>query len=650
MRRTAANRTPVTYTTEKKRINTSSGRNPSQPNLDWYEKEPTELYECAFARVRSIKNQQLTRRYELFTYQQAYTSRYGPAQSANLFSPGQRNPSAGLYHVSTNVIKSCVDSAVARIAKSKPRAFVLPKRGNYRLKKACRNRTKFLDGAMQSAGVYANGEEVFRDACVYGDGSLLVYTEAGAIKSKVVKVDELWIEMVDGMKNDPTEMHYTEPVPKKKLLKRYPKFKKEIEEARAAWRGDTNYLAQSDMVEVCHSWKLPTEDGAGDGVHSITICTATLEKNEWKHTYFPVVRFSWSTPTYGPFGDGIAKDLFGMQRTILDILRGVVKSIRMFAVPRIWVDKMASVATQTVSNEISVNTYSGQPPKFDTPPAASPDIYQFIQWCIDWCYKQVGLSQLSAQSEKPAGLNSGVAMRTYQDVETQRFAVVGQRWERWYLQVARVMLDMAEDLYKTNKGKLSVTVPGRGFIEKIDWKDAILSRDQYDVQVWATSILPETPEGKLQAIEEYIQSGMMPRDLAIGQLNNPILNDWVAQETAAREHIEMCLSNIEEGKKYIAPDAIGNVDLAVQLSQAAVLNAENDNLEPEKIDTMVRWMTRALELQAAKRAAMQPPPGPPGPGGAPPGGGSPTVGRGAKPPVAEMAPQNGAPVNLPQAA
>ncbi len=595
--------------------------------------------------MRSIKNQQLTRRYELFTYQQAYTSRYGPAQSANLFSPGQRNPSAGLYHISTNVVKSCVDSACARIAKSKPRAFVLPKKGNYRLKRKCRNLTKFLDGAMHSARVYENGEEVFRDACVYGDGSLIVYGEEGRIRSKVVKVDELWIELVDGMKDEPCEMHWTEAVPMKRLFKLYPKAKKEIREARAAWRGDMNYMAQSEMVEVIRSWRLPGTTEDGKGVYSVSICNKTLEKKDWKHDYFPIARFHWSTPTYGPFGDGIAKELFGMQRTILDVLRGVVKSIRMFAVPRVWVNKMANVATQTISNEISVNTYAGEKPVFETPSAAAPDIYQFIQWCIDWCYKQIGLSPLSSQSEKPAGLNSGVAMRTYQDVETQRFSIVGQRWERWYMQVARIIIDLAADLYGENKGKLAVTVPGRGFIESVDWKDARLGPDDFDVGVWPTSILPETPEGKMQAIEEYIQSGMMPRDLAIGQLDNPVLNDWVRQETAARENIEMCLSRIEEGKKYIPPDAIGDIDLAVHLSQAAYLNAHNEELEQHKIDLLLRWMTRALELQAQKQAAMQPPPAPPGPGG-----GSPVVGRGGKPPVAPMAPQNGAPVTLPQAA
>jgi hypothetical protein len=596
-----------------------------------------------FQRVRQIKNQQVTRRYELFTYQQAYTSRFGPANTANLFSPGQRNPSAGLYSLSVNVIKSCVDSAGARVAKSKPRAFVLPKKYSYRLKAKCRKATKFLDGAMHQACVYENAEEVFRDASVYGDGQLVVYAEDGQIRSQVVKVDELWIDSVDGMKDAPREMHWTHAEPMKTLIKRYPKCEKEIREAKAAWRGELSFMGQAEMVEVCHSWRLPSVSGGDDGVASVTICNKTLEKKPYKRDYHPIFRFHWSPPTYGCFGDGIAKELFGMQRAILDVLRGVLKSIRMFAVPRIWVNKLASVATTTVSNEISVNTYAGDKPVFDTPPAAAPDIYQFVQWMIDWCYKQIGLSQMSSQSEKPAGLNSGVALRTYQDVETQRFAIVGQRWERWYLSVARAILDIAGDIY-ADKKTLSVKVPGRGFIESIDWKDANLDEDLFDVGVWSTSILPETPEGKLQAVQEFVQSGLMPRDLAIGQLDNPILNDWISQETAARDAIEMCLSKIEEDNVYIAPDFIDNIDLAVQEAQAAYHRARaDDELEPDKVDSIVRWLRAALVLQAQKQAANAPPPG------MPPGGGTP-VGQAPTPPTAPLAPAGAGPVSLPQAA
>jgi hypothetical protein len=643
-------RTPRTYTTERKLIETTSGRNPAQPNLDWYTKPAKDLYEHVFGRVRQVKNMQVPRRFELYTYQQAYNSRFGPALMGSLFTPAARNPSAGLYGISANVIKSCIDTACARIAKEKPRAFVLPNKGDYRLKKKCRNLTKFLDGAMHHGGVYSGGEEVFRDACIYGTGQLLIETDDGEICAHVVKVDELIIDAVDGMYDDPSEVHWVHPEPRAKLLARYPEFAKEIDQARSSWRGEMAFMGQADMVEVIRSWRKPSTPDAKDGRFAVAICTATLREGPWNKKYLPVVRFHWTPPTYGPFGDGIAKELFGAQRALSDILKGIVKSIRMFAVPRIWVNKLASVATQMVSNEISVNTYAGEKPVFDTPPAASADIYQFVQWIIDWCYKQLGLSQLSAQSEKPAGLNSGVGLRNYQDIETQRFSIVGQRWERFYMQVATIILDMAADLYGEDGG-LSVKVAGRGFIETINWKDARVANDQYDIAIWPTNILPETPEGRFQAVQEFVQSGFMPKDVAISQLNIPILYDWQDQETAARDDVERCLSSILDKGKYIAPDPIGNVDLAVTLTQSEYLRAQDEGVEPFKIDLMLRFLSRALELQQAKNAPPPPMTGPGGPPpGAPPGPGGGAVGQAPAPPTAPLAQAGSGPVPVPAAA
>jgi hypothetical protein len=643
MKRTILKKTPLTYTKERKEYSGGSSRNPAQPDLDWYAKPDKDIYQHTFGRVRRIKNMQITRRYENFTYKQAYTARFGPALMANLFSPGQRNPSSGLYHVSVNVIQSVIDGACARVAKSKPRAYVLPKKGNYKLKRKCKLATKYLDGTFRAAKIYENGDEVFRDACIYDQGAMLLYAEDGRIKSEALKVDEVWIDEVDGMFNKPKEIHWVHPVPRTELLSRYPKFKQQIEEARSAWRGDVAFMGQGDMVEVVRSWRVPCKEGDKDGKWAICICTATLDSGVWEKPYLPIVRFHWRTPTYGPFGDGIAKNLFGVQRAILDILRGVIKSVRMFAVPRIWVEKMANVATTTVSNEISVNTYSGQKPVFDTPPAAAPDIYQLIQWLIDWAYKQEGLSQLTAQSEKPAGLNSGVSMRTYQDIETQRFALIGQRWERFYMEVARIVIDLAADLYK-EQGKLPVTVPGRGFIESIDWGDLDLRKDDYDVGVWPTNILPETPEGKLQAVQEVISSGLMPRDKAIQELDNPILNDWVEEETAARTNVEYALCCIEEEGKFMPPDQLGDIELALKLGLARYLAAPGEGLEPHKVELLLRFVQAATMEKAKRQAAMQPPPGAP-----PPGGGA-AVGQAPAPPAAPLAPAGSGPVTMPQAA
>lgn len=612
--------------------------------LDWHMYEGEELAEKVFGRVRQIKAAQITRRFELFTYQQAYNSRFGANVMSTLFASGQRGTGTGFYALSANIIKSCVDTACARIAKAKPRPFVLPNRGDHRIEKKCKDLTKFLDGAMQSARVYENAEEVFRDACIYDGGHLILQTEDGEVMSFVGKVDEVVTDMADGMYGQPTERHWTHAVPRRELLARYPEHAQQINDARSAWRGEQSFLGQADLIEVIKSWRLPSKKGGSDGVYAVSITNCCLDKQDYAKDYIPIFTFHWTTPTYGPFGDGIAKELFGMQRNLSDILRGIVKSIRMFAVPRVWVNKQANAGVVQITNEISVNEYSGEKPVFDTPPAASADIYQFVQWIIDWAYKQLGLSQLSAQSEKPAGLNSGVAMRTYQDVETQRFAIVGQRWERWYMSVAKAMIDMAGDLYKDNRN-LSVKVPGRGFIETVNWSDVSLEADQYDVQVWPTNILPEQPEGRLQTAQEYVASGFMPQAVAVKELRIPVLNDWVDQMVAPTEAINWALSKIVDDGIYIEPDPLitqAQPELVIQLAGAAYAREttrEGKFQQPHVVDMLIRYYQQAISIKTASTPTPQPQPGP---GGA--------VGQAAAPPPAPLAPTGSGPVSAPQQA
>lgn len=622
----------------KTRANSKGSR--GFPNIHWYDAPVDDAHDDLFQYVRAIKNRQVRRRYELAIFQQLYTNSLNQlAATGGLFSSiaGTIGANAG-SRLSFNVIKSCVDTATARIAKSKPRAFCLPTRGDTRLKRKCKNLTKFLDGAMAAAAVYANGEDVFRDAGIYGTGALVLRDRDDEVTSEVVKVDELIIDQVNGMYDRPTEIHIEHPVPRAELLARFPEAEKEINEARMSWPGAMSFMSQQDMVLTVETWRLSPKPGDGKGRHVYAICNKSLLDEEWTKDYIPVYRFHWTPPTYGPFGDGIAHDLEGKQWMIANVLRDVAESIRMFAVPRIWVDSLAGISQHTITNEITVNKYSGQPPTFSTPPAASPDVYAFIQWLIDSCFKEEGLSQMSAQSEKPAGLNSGVALRTYQDVETQRFAVIGQRWERWYMAVAEGIVDLTSDIHKRG-GKVSMKVPGRGFIETVDWKDVSLKKDQYDIQVWPTNILPETPEGKLQAIQEWTSSGFMPRDVAIGQMNMPILNDWVDDETAARDNVEMCISSIIDKGKYIAPDPVSNIDLCVSMSQSAYLHAQYDELEEHKVTMLQRFLEASLKTQKDRAAQAQamagPPPGAPG---------TPVVGQAPAPPPAVMAAQGSGPV------
>lgn len=615
-----------------------------QGDVDWYRRPREQIHEAIFGRIRQIKNNQIARRFELFTYQQRYSAKYGPAISGTLFSPTAR--SASVAAIQLNVIKSVIDTAQARIAKGKVRPFALPRKGDYRLKRKARWLTKFLDGAFRLSGAYEAAEEVFRDACIFGTSQCVIDPLAlrdGILRTELVKVDELHIDMVDGMKDRPSEWHWLKAVPRTELIARFPDFEAQINEARMSWRGDMSYMGKADQVEVAFSWRARSTPTTYDGRFVISIPTVALLDEPWEGSPDkpPILRFHWSPPTYGCFGDGIAKSLAGCQQAILDIARGIVKSIRNFAAPRVWVNKLAGVNSKTISNEMSVNEYAGERPVFDTPQAASADVYQFLQWLIDWCYKQEGLSQLSAQSEKPAGLNAAVAMRTYHDIETQRFSIVGQRWERFYLQLARMHVEAAEKIYGA-KGKLSVMVPGRGFVEKVDWADISLDRDAYDLAVWPTNILPETPEGKLQMVQELVSSGFMPLEVAAGQLDLPILHDWVAEMTAARDNIERMLDSIVDDGKFVPPDDATNFELGKRMVLAQLNEAPANDVEPAKIELLQRWLDEVTAREAnANAQAMQRQQQMANLAG-PQGG--PVVGRAPAPGPAPLAPATGAPV------
>ena len=123
-------------------------------------------------------------------------------------------------------------------------------------------------------------------------------------------------------------------------------------------------------------------------------------------------------------------------------------------------------------------------------------------------FEQMGISQLSATSNKPAGLNSGKALREYNDIETDRFMTIGQMYERFFLELANHSIGVAVDIYN-DIGSYPVKLPNKKYLETVDWSEIDLSEDDYVMKMYPVSSLPETPEGKLQTIQEYIQAGML---------------------------------------------------------------------------------------------------------------------------------------------
>ena len=97
-----------------------------------------------------------------------------------------------------------------------------------------------------------------------------------------------------------------------------------------------------------------------------------------------------------------------------------------------------------------------------------------------------GLSQMSVQSEKPAGVTAAVALQTLDDIETERFMVFGRAYESWCLEVARRFIDCAKTIAE-DFGDMSVGVPMKDGILHLSWKDVYV--DGFELRVFPTSLL-----------------------------------------------------------------------------------------------------------------------------------------------------------------
>ena len=222
-----------------------------------------------------------------------------------------------------------------------------------------------------------------------------------------------------------------------------------------------------------------------------------------------------------------------------------------------------------------------------------------------------------------------MALREFNDIESERFAVIGQRWEQFFIDIAAQAVDQATDLY-TKENDLEVKVPGKSFIEKIKWSEVSLPADAYIMRCFPSSILPTTPAGRLQVVQELIQGGFLSKEEGLALLDFPDLERQLNLSNAAIDDVMEQLEKIVEDKKYDTPEMYQNLQLAVKLGQSAYLKARADN-QPQDVQELLRRYIDDAQAMINDQAAEQAPPA------APPGA-APMLAQPEAPPVSELLP------------
>ncbi len=601
---------PIETVKKPKRGKIETNQKETQDNLfsKWWLRPASDIYRSVFGIVDNLSTVQSVRYANNLRYARLYQN-VDILNFATGFYGRQSTTSLPQNRVTYNVVKSCVDSAAAKIAKNRPKIQFLTEEGDFKLQTKAENLTQYVAGLFDQTNSYNIGQRIFVDACVWGTGCMHVFvTDDNNLDVERVFIQEITIDDMEGIYGNPRTMYRTKLVSRDQLKEMFPEKSEEIDAATTRPQTSAGDTVTTDQIKVREAWHLKSGTNAKDGKRVICIENSTLLEEEYDKDCFPFVFFHWSDKLIGFWGGSLAEELVGIQLEINKLLRSITIAQDRMAVPMIFIENGSGISDDimTVNQVAKLVRYTGTAPTFMVPPAISPEIYAHLENLYKKAYEITGISQLSAMSAKPEGLDSGVAIRDFQDIETERFVICGQRYEQLFIDLAKLMIDMSKDIYAENKG-LSVKVRGYKFLKTINWKDINLDADQYSMQAWPINMLPSTPAGKLATVQNLVQAGFIPQTYALRLLEFPDLEQFTSLSTASLETTEMLIGKMLEEGIYTPPDPYLDLDLAQTIAHTTYLRSlHKTGIPPENLDLLRTFMQDIIEL----KNIANPPPAP----------------------------------------
>lgn len=578
----------------------------SVPNKQWWKANKTDRAQAIAGVVKFLAQNDSRRQ----TQYQESAKLYGNVDLVGLsglsFAKIQQSQGAMKARISYNVIQSAIDTLVSKLAKNKPKPLFLTSGGDYKIQRKAKKLDKFVEGIFYENDAYHIGTEILRDGGVLADGIVHVFEQHDRVKFERVIPSELYVDWVESFYGEPRQMHRVKNVDRQVLMDLFPDKKRAISEANAA-SADLigQYQNISDQLAVVESWHLPSGPDAGDGLHCICLEQDTLFEEEWTKDFFPFSRFRFSPKLYGFWSQSGCEQIQNLQLEINKILWVIQRSFHLAGSFKVLLEKGSKVVKEHLNNDVgSVIEYNGTAPQYITPPIVPVEMYQHLKELKNAAYEQFGISQLSASSQKPAGLNSGKALREYNDIESDRFLTIGQEYERFFLTLARLTVDVAKDIYSRKK-TYKVKVPGKKFIDEIDWKDIDLEEDEYVMKIFPVSSLPNDPAGRLQTIQEYVQAGMIDPITGRRLLDFPDLEQQETLANAQEDWINMYLEKIVDEGEYNPPEPEMSIPLAKQLTLQYIAQGHVNNLDPDRMDQL-RLFNSQLDMLTQQAQSQQP--------------------------------------------
>lgn len=546
-----------------------------------------------------------------------------------------------------NLVRSACDTAQADIAaRQKPKPQFLTTGADWKARRRAKKLDKFVEAQLnERQGCYADAWQLaltcFLDSVKLGDGFAKVWADMDHKKVRVERVYpwELFVDLREARYGDPQNLFHVYDIERDLAIEAFcnvegdpegnERRQQALESARAS-RPDS--LRVVETVKLREAWRLPFSDEK-PGKHVICVDGAVLSEEDWTRPQFPFVRWVWDAESVGYWSTGLAEEGETQQLQVNDTAEKLSRRIAICSTKRTYYNAAAVKREHLESGgeeEVLISCLDMAQVPMEAPVApASQAEFEWLADNIRQFYEIRGISQMTANSQKPAGVTAAVAMQTLNDIQTVRFLPKARGYETSFVTMGHLMVQAARDIADEHGGYL-VKWPGKRFINELDWTDVSLDEDMYSIRVAAVSQYSRDPAAILEMAQELRSTGDISRATYLDMVGLPDLEAMLTEQTSEREFIEELMGRYLDATDQAELDKLGGYEApeplisdkpsAMALCVSTYWEAKRDRA-PEFCLSSVRRFISQLDKLMAPPPVLQQPAAPPmmAPNAAPPG-------------------------------
>lgn len=464
-----------------------------------------------------------------------------------------------------NVIKSVIDTIVSKLSNQRVRPYFNPVNGTYKTNQVVRNIQTYFDQVYDFQGVHKKISAAFRQAAIFGCGYLFV----NPFTNEIEQPPTWTVSVLD------SEYAFTKPT---KMMIKYSYFptlsinkltSKKIEV-------DNNYCTAQIYID--------TEEKIAE----LYLNGRVVDSKKYIAEELPLVYLHYNPTMTGNKTISLVEELDGIQ-TQIDIINAKISTaMQLNPANTTYVMEGSNLKSSDVNNRVG-NVYqlrmpagmSQLPVHNVTPPPIDPAWLNLLDYYVNKAYDIVGVSQLSAMSKKPSGLDSGVALQTMEDIESDRFECQVQNYINSYVDLAKILIDVLpedEQILPDSYNTIGLT-----------WKDVKKQNTLFKIQYSAATALSKDPSEKLKQIMQMTQVGLIPASKAGEYMDLPDLQDAYKFAASVNSGVQKVITNaIEEGTyeipEYISYQVLSQEIATIQNQLYASLGGKNDKETYEALD------------------------------------------------------------------